>query len=611
VVTPHLQRGASDFYPSANALVALDPALATDLPSLLTLLDVPVEEPSWALLDATQRRQHTLHSLKRLILRETVRQPVILAFEDLHWIDDDTQTFLEALIDGLTRAPLLLLLTFRPEYKHPWGSRSCYTQLHLNAFQGEMNDAFLHSLIGANLGQLKELLPTYANPLFLEESVRSLVETNVIAGEPGNYRVVGPLREVRIPVTVQAILAARIDRLSARAKQLLQAASVVGTQVPRPILQRLVGSAEDELNRGLAELREGEFLLESRLFPDVEYAFKHALTHEVAYGSLLGEPRKTLHQRCVDAIEVLHFDRLAEHAEQLAHHTVRGELWQKAVAYLRQAGLKAATRSAPHDARSWLEQALGILEMLPQNGFALEQAFNVRLELQPVLNQLGEPRRMLERLHEAEILAEQLNDDRQRGRVCAFMATTHSLLGELDEAIATGNRARHVGECLGDLELCILATSFLGQAHYYRGEYEAVVKAATDNLAALPADWTYEYFGNVAPASVFDRAWLAMALAQLGRFSEAARFEAEAIRLAEPMQHAFTLGRAYLAAGTLHPLEGNWVKARPPMSAGSNWLGRVTSRCICPGPLRPLPGSSLSWVKRTKRLSGYGKERLS
>ena len=154
---------------------------------------------------------------------------------------------------------------------------------------------------------------------------------------------------------------------------------------------------------------------------------------------------------------------------------------------------------------------------------------------------------MLERLHEAELLAEQLNDDRQRGRVYAFMATTHSLLGELDAAIATGNRARHIAEDLGDLELRILATSFLGQAHYYRGEYETVVKVTTANLAALPADWTYEYFGNVAPASVFDRAWLAMALAQLGRFSEAAEFEAEAIRLAEPMQHAFTSGRAYLA----------------------------------------------------------------
>ncbi len=170
---------------------------------------------------------------------------------------------------------------------------------------------------------------------------------------------------------------------------------------------------------------------------------------------------------------------------------------------------------------------------------------------------------MLERLHEAELLAEQLNDDRQRGRVYAFMATTHSLLGELDAAIATGNRARHIAEDLGDLELRILATSFLGQAHYYRGEYETVVKVTTANLAALPADWTYEYFGNVAPASVFDRAWLAMALAQLGRFSEAAEFEAEAIRLAEPMQHAFTSGRAYLAVGTLYPLKGNWAKACP------------------------------------------------
>ncbi len=374
-----------------NAVLELDADLATDLPPLFALLDVPVEQPSWVRLDPTQRRQQTLHALKRVILRETVRQPVILAFEDLHWVDGDSQAFLQALIDGLTHAPLLLLLTYRPEYKHPWGGKSCYTQLHLNAFQGEANEAFMRNLIGndTSLEQLKAFLPTYANPFFLEESVRSLVEMNVIEGDPGNYRVAGPLREVRIPATVQAILAARIDRLSAIAKQLLHAASVLGTKAPRAILQPLAGSTEDEFDRGLVELREGEFLFESRLFPDVEYVFKHALTQEVAYGSILGEPRRRLHRRCVDAIERVHADRLAEHAEQLAHHAVRGELWQKAVAYLRQAGLKAATKSAPHDARSWLEQALSILETLPLSTHALEQAFNVRLELRPVLNQLG------------------------------------------------------------------------------------------------------------------------------------------------------------------------------------------------------------------------------
>src|SRR5262245_20200256 len=548
-----------------NAVLGLDQALASDLPALLRLLDIPTEEPSWDALDAAERRQRTLDALKRLVLRESLRQPVILAFEDLHWIDGESQAFLQTLIDGLMQARLLLFLTYRPEYKHGWASNSCYTQLRLNAFEGKSSEEFLHNLIGSNatLARLKDLLPAYGNPFFLEESVRSLVETNIIEGEPGNYRLVGQLRELRIPATVQSILAARIDRLSLQAKQLLQAASVIGSQVPYTLLQASAGLTQEELSRGLAELREGEFLYESRVFPDVEYSFKHALTHEVAYGSLLGERRRSLHRRCVDVIERLSSDRLPEYADQLAHHAVRGELWERAIVYLRQAGLKAAAKSAPDDARSWLEQSLAILETLPQTALTLKQALEARLELRPVLNQLGEPRRMLERLHEAETIAERLNDDRQRGRVCAFMATTHSLLGELDEAVATSHRAQEIAQHLGDLELRILGASFLAQAHYYRGEYEAVVKVAGDNLAMLPIDWTYEYFGNVAPASVFDRAWLAMALAQLGRFCDAIKQEAEAIRLAEPMQHAFTLGRAYLAAGTLYPLQGNWAEAYP------------------------------------------------
>jgi len=182
------------------------------------------------------------NALKRLILREALRQPVILAFEDLHWIDGESQAFLETLIDGLTKARLLLFLTYRPEYRHGWGGKSCYTQLRLNAFEGRTSEEFLANLVGgdATLERLKALLPADGNPFFLEESVRSLVEIKVIEGAPGNYRLVGQLWELRIPATVQAILAARIDRLSPTGKELLQAASVIGTHVPQALLRSLV-----------------------------------------------------------------------------------------------------------------------------------------------------------------------------------------------------------------------------------------------------------------------------------------------------------------------------------------------------------------------------------
>ena len=342
--------------------------------------------------------------------------------------------------------------------------------------------------------------------------------------------------------------------------------------MPFALLQAIAELPDEALRRGLDHLQAAEFLYETGLFPDLEYSFKHALTHEVTYGGLLQERRRELHARIVDAIETLHRDRLGEQIERLAHHALRGELREKAVHYLRQAGLKAAARSALPDARAWFEQALGVLEALPESQSTLEQAFEIRLELRPVLNQLGEVRRALERLREAEALAERLNDDRRRGRVCAFMTNIHSLLGELDEALVTGTRALEIAGRLGDLRLRILTTSYLEQAHYFRGEYERVVELATDNLAALPADWVYEYFGLAAPPSVYDRAWLVMSLAQLGRFAEAAEYEAEAIRLAEPTQHAFTVGLAHCAAGTLHLLKGDWAKAR---SLIEHWIAVV------------------------------------
>jgi tetratricopeptide (TPR) repeat protein len=531
--------------------------------------------------------------MRRLLLREAREQPLLLIFEDLHWIDSETQALLDSLVESLGSARLLLLVNYRPEYQHAWGSRTSYSQIRLDALPAESAGELLDALLGDDpgLAPLKQLLVKRGNPFFLEETVRTLVETKALTGERGRYRLTQPVQAIQVPATVQVVLAARIDRLSPEDKRLLQVASVVGKDVPFALLQAIAELPDEALRRGLDHLHAAEFVYETELFPDLEYSFKHALTHEVTYGGLLQERRRELHARIVEAIETLHRDRLGEQIERLAHHAVRGELWEKAVDYLRQAGLKAAVRSAPQDARGWFEQALSVLEALPESPSTLEQGFEIRLDLRRVLVQLGEPRRTLERLREAESLAERLSDDRRRGRVCAFMTATHSLLGEPDEALASGARALEIAGRLGDLRLRILTTSFLAEAHYFRGEYERVVDLATDNLAALPADWAYEYFGNVAPASVYDRGWLVMSLAELGRFAEAAEYEAEAIRLAEPTQHAFTVSVAYRAAGMLHLLKGDWAKAR---SLTEHWIAVCRTGNIVN--LLPTAVASSAWV---------------
>jgi tetratricopeptide (TPR) repeat protein len=470
-------------------------------------------------------------------------------------------------------ARLLLVVSCRPEYKDEWKGRPNYRQLRLNPLASESFAELLQALLGSDpsVETIKSFLIERAsgNPFFVEEIVRSLVDGAVLEGARGKYRLARPFVSNDVPPTVQAVLAARIDKLPATEKRLLQEAAVVGHDFSFTLLQAISGLAEDDLRALLDDLQAAEFLYTTQLFPDLQYTFTHALTHDVAYNELLQQRRRDTHARVVDAMEKLYADRLGEHAERLAHHAVRGELKDKAVHYLHLAGDKAAARSALADARSCFEEALGILKELPESQATLERGFEIRLDLRPVLRQLGEGRRQLEHLREAEIIATQLKDDRRRGQVCAFMTTVQSTLDDLDEALDSGSRALEIAERLHDVPLRIIATSFLEQAHCYRGDYERVVALATNNLDTLPADSINAHFGMAVPASIFDRAWLVMSLAELGRFAEAAKYEAEAIRIAEPTQHAFSIGWAHFAASMPHLLQGDWAKA---LSLIEQWL---------------------------------------
>jgi class 3 adenylate cyclase/tetratricopeptide (TPR) repeat protein len=547
-------------------ILALDQSLQDAIPPVLDLLDSLDENDPFRSLDQVQHRQYTYQAIVRLLLRESRVQPLVVVFEDLHWNDPLSLGLLSELVVAVQDARLLLVVSYRPEYRDEWKNRPNYRQVRLDPLASESLAQFLQALLGADptLATLKSFLVGRANgnPFFAEEIVRGLVPTGMLEGAHGSYRLARPFSAVEIPPTVQAVLAARVDALPPADKHLLQEAAVIGHDVPFALLQAICGLPEDKLRGLLDNLQAAEFLYSTRLFPELQYTFKHALTHDVTYSGVLHERRREIHARVVNATERLYGDRLGEQVERLAYHTVQGDLKEKAAHYLRQAGAKAAGRSAVAAARTWFEQSLDVLKSLPESQATMEQAFEILLELRPVLRQLGEGRQMLKYLREAETISERLNDDLRRGRVCAFMTTVLSTFDELDEAVVTGNRALEIARRAGDLRLRILSTSYLEQAHYYRGEYEHVVEFATDNLAMLPADWVHEYFGMAVPASIFGRAWLIMSLAELGRFAEAAKYGAEAIQLAEPTQHPHTIGWAHLATSMLHLSKGDWAKAR-------------------------------------------------
>jgi predicted ATPase/class 3 adenylate cyclase len=546
-------------------LLTLDETLRPTLPAFLQLLDLPAEDEEWQSQDPAQRRQRTLDAVKRLLLRESQVQPLLLIFENLHWIDSETQAFLDSLVDSLPAARCLVLVSYRPEYQHGWGSKTYYTQFRMDPLPPESADELLHALLGEDpgLAPLKELLikRTEGNPFFIEESVRTLVETKALTGDRGAFRLAREVYAIQVPATVQAVLAARIDRLPVEAKRLLQAAAVIGNDVPLALLHGITDLPEDMLRRNLTQLQAAEFIYEISLFPSVEYTFKHALTHDVAYSTLLQERRRGLHARIVAAIEHLHAERLVEQVERLAHHALRGEVWDKAVTYLRQAGTKAAGRAANREAVMLLEQALVAVQHLPENHGTMEQAIDIRLDLRPPLLQLGQLERVLALSQEAEAMAEKLGDEQRLARVYTYLINYYYLKGEPELAIEYGERCLRIGDAAGDAALLALARGYLGYSCHAQGKYRRAVSILTQNIEALEGTWAQGVGTQAVISYVTSSGWLAFTLAELGEFDAARGYLDRAQQAAEASGHAYTQTIARTLAGLVWLRRGQLDRA--------------------------------------------------
>jgi tetratricopeptide (TPR) repeat protein len=500
-------------------------------------------------------------------------------------------------------------------------------------------DEFLHALLGddPSLAALTPLLiaRTEGNPFFLEESVRTLVETGVLVGAPGAYRLARPLEGLQVPATVQAVLAARIDRLPPEEKRLLQTAAVIGTEVPFALLRAIADLPDEALHRGLAHLQAAEFLYETRLFPEPEYTFKHALTHEVAYGSLLLEQRRRLHARLVEAIEVLAPERVDEQVARLAHHALRGEVWDRAVTYCQQAGARAHDRAAFREAVASFEQALQALTHLSEHGDTRGLALELRLALDEPLNALGEHGRRFALLGEAEALARALDDRTRLGRVLARMTMVLRLTGDLDGAIAMGRQALELAAALGDSALQVQAAHRLGQAYWASGDFGQAAELLQRSVDAVDR----ESGTPRTDARIQSQAWLAHALSRLGAFAEGRRHGEEALRLATMEGRGETpiiahnhLGHLYLEQGDLeHAIRvldqglalcrtsGNRTDLRPiaaglgsayalqgRLAEGRALLEEAISESICTGARQR--SSWIAWLSEICRLAGRGEE---
>jgi len=456
---------------------------------------------------------------------------------------------------------LLLLVSYRLEYSQRWNNKTYYEQRSLDPLPPDSARTLLASLLGADQGvsELKEMLLQRAegNPLFIEESIRTLLEKGSLVGEHGALRLAHHALSVDIPATVRDILASRLDRLAPEYKQLLQVASVIGRDVPLPLLAAVSDLPADEMHRRLAALRSAEFLYETSLFPEVEYTFKHALTHEVTYAGLLIEHRRAFHKRVVDAIERLYPNRLAEHVDRLGFHSLQGELWDRAADFLWESGRKAAARNAYRDAVSGFEKALVALSHVPESDDTLRQGIDLRFELRSSLQALSDHQRILEHLREAEALSSRLGDRDRLGWASAYLSQYLRWEGATAEAESLGKRALAIASSADDMALRVAATFFLGQGYYNLGQYRRAADHCRQNISALQGEWAYERLGLTGLPSVLSRIWLAWSLAEQGGFAEALQHAEDALAIAQAADQPYSIAAGCLGLGHVHLLQGS------------------------------------------------------
>jgi class 3 adenylate cyclase/tetratricopeptide (TPR) repeat protein len=459
-------------------IITLDRSLEDTLSYLFTLLGLIAGDDPLAQMDPQIKRQRTHEAIKRILLRESLNQPLIIIFEDLHWIDSEIRELLNLLVDSLADARVLLLVNYRPEYRHEWGNHTYHTQLQLDPLGGESAYEMLSSLLDdtVELRPLRRLIAekTEGNPFFIEEMVQSLFEEGALQRN-GTVRLTRQLTQVRVPATVQAVLASRIDRLPAEEKDLLHTLAVLGREFPLDVMQQMAPAPAEHLERLLSRLQVSEFIYEQPALPKVEYIFKHALTQEVAYNSLLAERRKLLHERAGEAIEALFARRLEDHLVALAHHYERSANGRKAVEYLGRAGNKMALQGAHSEAVSYLSRAVELLEQLPDATDRARQELDLQIALGRsliVIRGRSAPERE-QVLLRAQELCEWLGENTKLPEVLLALALFRLYHGESRQALEMGQRALALAEQAKAQSMIAAAHCLLGALRFGKGEFES------------------------------------------------------------------------------------------------------------------------------------------
>jgi len=523
------------------------------LPYLLQLLGYREGTEALAALSPETVQARRAEIVRRMIIAAGRQERFVIAIEDAHWMDTATESLGTSMLESLAGIPLLVIATYRPGYRPPWIERSYVAQIALQPLTSEESHTVVHALLAGTpvSNQLVQVILDKAegNPFFLEELARTVREQDKFSSD------------TPVPNTVEEVLRTRIDHLPRRERRLLQTAATVGRHVPMALLREVSGLSDNELVDALARLKSGEFLFEDSASPENCLSFTHALTLDVAYGTLARPERRKAHLLIGSAIERLYPGRLSDYTERLAHHMFRGESWGQAVTYLRQAGERALARAAYREGVTWLEQAVEAVGRQVDSAEQQQQAVDLRLQLRAALTPLGEHDRIFAYLQQAEALAATLDDQRRLGLITAYLSDYHRLVGNAELAIAAGRRSLGIAEVRHDFTLQIVARTYLAQTYYGIGSYLEAGDLFRQNISAISPERLHDRFLLAQLPAVHSRTWFAACLAELGQFASGLQHGEEAVRIAESAEHPASLTGAYVGLGTVYFRKGDFLRS--------------------------------------------------
>jgi class 3 adenylate cyclase/tetratricopeptide (TPR) repeat protein len=537
---------------------------ASILPYLLELLSVKDDGIDKIPLSPEARKDRILGALKQIVLKSSEIKPLIMAYENLHWIDQSSEEFLKGLLDAISGARVFLIFTYRPEFIHTWGGRSYHSQVNLNRLSTRETLMMASHLLGTvefdkKIEQLV-LEKTEGVPFFIEELINSLRDQKIIEKKDNKYHLTKDIREAIIPSTIHDVIMARVDSLPEGAKGLLQTGSVAGREFSHHLIKKVTEFSKEELLSHLSVLKDSELLYERGIYPQSNYVFKHALTQEVAYNSLLQKRRTELHEKIGKAIEKIHADRLEELCEMLAYHFLQGEDWQRAYRYSQEAGLKAYSHSAYEQAQRYFEDALTAIKKLPREKNRIEQEIDLRLNMRSPLVALGRHEAWGEWIRGAEPLAREIDDDARLSNVLNYLSSLHWIHGQHRKAIELGEKALNFAEKAGHFSYQVATMNHLGIFFFNIGDYPKQIEIHQKVRKRLVGEHAFKLHGLASLPGAFSRSMLVLGMAELGNFDKIEEIGHEALEIAEQVRNALTLtfvynflAMAYLRLGKLEP----------------------------------------------------------